>query len=72
MAKLSTALDAHKVAGRWYNAAALSMQLGGMEEEAGNGTAARLRYEEAEQLFGKLGLEDRRIAAKDAAEAIKS
>lgn len=70
ISQLETALAAHRAAGRWFNAATLAMQLGGLAAEDGSDTAAQLQFEEAESLYSKLGLADRQQAAQDAITAL--
>lgn len=70
ISRLETALAAHKAAGRWFNAATLAMQLGGLEAEAGNHVAAQLQYEEAASLYKRLALSDREQAAQEAIQAL--
>jgi len=66
ISRLETALAAHKAAGRWFNAATLAMQLGGLAAEDGGTTAAQLQFEEAETLYRKLGLAERQQTVQDA------
>lgn len=72
LALLGTALDAHRAAGRLYNAAVLAFQLGGLAEQADDPDLAALRYEEAQALFAELGLNDRAIAAQTARAGVRA